>query len=467
MESGSDEDEEQPERDELEDDDDGDEASPTSAPAEEEEATLKVRSVRSSRTVSNVAATKRGTREPKEESAEIEDEDDVVMIDDVQLPDEETLPDQGHGIVDIVATHDSGDTPIEDTPRPNTELGANLNEGSTPLTPPTNGSPTNGVSFAQPDAVMNDEAEQPEPSGYRDEIQSNAAAGEATLRFDFDRLQKRYAARRQKRSPRAQRSAFSQLQKGAITTAAGVSNRDASAAEEALSRVISKSDFERMQVLGQFNKGFIIARLRHDKSDDLFIIDQHASDEKFNFETLQRTTVIKAQTLIKPRAMQLTAADEIIAMDNLPALKSNGFEVDIDEDAPPGRGERVVLRAMPVSKETTFDFTDLEQLLHLLSDAAPGQVVRCTKARAMFAMRACRKSVMIGKSLTKAQMVTVSVGLAELMPVTAEHGYYRPAMELSPWSTDYAASVYSESQGVDRQNRLDQCCLVIQTMQML
>jgi DNA mismatch repair protein PMS2 len=53
---------------------------------------------------------------------------------------------------------------------------------------------------------------------------------------------------------------------------------------------------------------------------------------------------------------------------------------------------------------------DLEQLLHLLGDGArpAGQMVRCSKARSMFAMRACRKSVMIGKALTKGQMVQVS-----------------------------------------------------------
>lgn len=55
------------------------------------------------------------------------------------------------------------------------------------------------------------------------------------------------------------------------------------------------------------------------------------------------------------------------------------------------------------------DFIDLEQLLHLLSDGSrpAGQMVRCTKARSMFAMRACRKSVMIGKTLTRNQMVTL------------------------------------------------------------
>lgn len=57
-----------------------------------------------------------------------------------------------------------------------------------------------------------------------------------------------------------------------------------------------------------------------------------------------------------------------------------------------------------------MDAVDLEQLLNMLSDGArpAGQMVRCTKARSMFAMRACRRSVMIGKSLTKGQMVQVS-----------------------------------------------------------
>jgi DNA mismatch repair protein PMS2 len=38
-----------------------------------------------------------------------------------------------------------------------------------------------------------------------------------------------------------------------------------------------------MAAVGQFNLGFIIARL----GADLFIVDQHASDEKANFERLQ------------------------------------------------------------------------------------------------------------------------------------------------------------------------------------
>ncbi len=45
---------------------------------------------------------------------------------------------------------------------------------------------------------------------------------------------------------------------------------DSKNAESELRREIKKTDFEQMQVLGQFNRGFIIALLRN----DIFIIDQ-------------------------------------------------------------------------------------------------------------------------------------------------------------------------------------------------
>ncbi|ORY23204.1 hypothetical protein BCR39DRAFT_501064 [Naematelia encephala] len=279
------------------------------------------------------------------------------------------------------------------------------------------------------------------PSAFRDEIPSTGPSGEMTLAFNLPRLCERYATKSSSSTlDRTPRDAYSRLMEGGVSSAAGIGNRNATSAEEALNRVISKDDFARMEILGQFNKGFIIARLRNDldldlkgkaktEVDDLFIIDQHACDEKFNFETLQRTTTIKAQQLIKPRPLQLTAGDEITAMESLDVLRINGFDVEIDEDAAPGRGERVKLTAMPVSKETVFDFKDLEQLLHLLSDSSrpSGTMVRCTKARSMFAMRACRKSVMIGKSLNKGQMTQLVRNMGTIdQPWNCPHG--RPTM---------------------------------------
>ena len=50
-----------------------------------------------------------------------------------------------------------------------------------------------------------------------------------------------------------------------------------------------------MDVVGQFNKSFILCRL----NNDLYILDQHACDEKFNYEELMRDEVIHSQRLIQ------------------------------------------------------------------------------------------------------------------------------------------------------------------------
>ena len=55
--------------------------------------------------------------------------------------------------------------------------------------------------------------------------------------------------------------------------------------------------------------------------------------------------------------------------------------------------------------------SDLEELLDLINSSGNGEVVRPTKTRKMFASRACRKSVMIGKALNKAQMTSASLRL--------------------------------------------------------
>jgi DNA mismatch repair protein PMS2 len=84
--------------------------------------------------------------------------------------------------------------------------------------------------------------------------------------------------------------------------AANVENvEDDAKASAALSRLISKTDFNKMRAVGQFNLGFILTRWQKSEAglDDLFIIDQHAADEKYNFETLQQTTVIESQKLFR------------------------------------------------------------------------------------------------------------------------------------------------------------------------
>ena len=67
-------------------------------------------------------------------------------------------------------------------------------------------------------------------------------------------------------------------------------------ADDKLSQMFGKGDFNKLTVIGQFNKGFILCTLN--SHQDLFILDQHACDEKFNFETVSRNTVLHCQDLI-------------------------------------------------------------------------------------------------------------------------------------------------------------------------
>ena len=76
------------------------------------------------------------------------------------------------------------------------------------------------------------------------------------------------------------------------------------------------------QVCGQFNRGFIITRLR----GDLYIVDQHASDEKRRFEELQRTTAIQTQPFIRPLRLEFAASEEETIINHLDVFEKNGAE---------------------------------------------------------------------------------------------------------------------------------------------
>ncbi|CAH4028800.1 unnamed protein product [Pieris brassicae] len=186
--------------------------------------------------------------------------------------------------------------------------------------------------------------------------------------------------------------------------------------EEELNREISKHSFNEMQVIGQFNLGFIITRL----GDDLFIIDQHATDEIYNFETLQKTTELTSQKLVIPQQLELTGVNEEILMDNLDIFKKNGFTFDIEENAPVTK--RVKLLTLPMSKNWIFGKDDIEELLFMLKES-PSEYCRPSRVRAMFASRACRKSVMIGTALSKADMKQLIDHMSEIdKPWNCPHG---------------------------------------------
>ena len=234
---------------------------------------------------------------------------------------------------------------------------------------------------------------------------------------------------------------------------------------------LSKGNFGEMKILGQFNLGFILAA---DPKNQLWILDQHACDERANFERLMAETVIKSQTLIQPLLIELDPSEESCVLDNMEIFEKNGFKFKYDETKPPRH--RLALTALPHSgardgrKAVNFGKEDVSALCGILGatsssafdddgidytsgagagtgadgggmygnnavrryagsqvlqdgDEADKVLVRLPKAIAMFASRACRGSVMIGTALSKRDMEKLVKSLDDVnQPFQCAHG---------------------------------------------
>ncbi|KAH1227247.1 DNA mismatch repair protein PMS1 [Glycine max] len=222
--------------------------------------------------------------------------------------------------------------------------------------------------------------------------------------------------------------------------------RALAAAATELERFFKKEDFSRMKVIGQFNLGFIICKL----DQDLFIVDQHAADEKYNFERLSQSTILNQQPLLRPIKLELSPEEEIVASMHMDIIRKNGFTLEEDPNAPPGC--RFKLKSVPFSKNTMFGIEGrsrksicigpyVKELISILSDG-DGHVecsivgsykldtsdsVCPSRVRAMLASRACRSSIMVGDALGRNEMQKILEHMAELKsPWNCPHG--RPTM---------------------------------------
>lgn len=152
------------------------------------------------------------------------------------------------------------------------------------------------------------------------------------------------------------------------------------------------------------------------------------------------------QRLVHPKTLDLTAVEEEIIRENKLALEKNGFVIEVDDSGNEPIGRRCKLVSLPLSKEVVFDIRDLEELIVLLSEAPTSAtrnatasdtyIPRPSKVRKMFAMRACRSSIMIGKTLTVKQMEKAVRNMGTIdKPWNCPHGRptMRHLMSLGSW----------------------------------
>ncbi|KAL7599787.1 hypothetical protein Lser_V15G27397 [Lactuca serriola] len=263
-----------------------------------------------------------------------------------------------------------------------------------------------------------------------------------TMQFSFEELKKRrhqklWALQASKNTP-GKRNKAKGCYAAATLKLSQVVKEEAkaqalSAATNEFEKLFKKQDFGRMKVIGQFNLGFIIGKL----DEELFIVDQHAADEKYNYERLSRLTILNQQPLLRPVAMELSPEEEVIVSMHMDTIRKNGFSLEEDLDAPPG--QRYKMKAVPFSKNITFGVADVKELISILADSqgecsmmGAYKMDTCDsvcppRVRAMLASRACRSSVMIGDPLGRNEMKKIVERLMDLKsPWNCPHG--RPTM---------------------------------------
>ena len=222
--------------------------------------------------------------------------------------------------------------------------------------------------------------------------------------------------------------------------------------------MFGKGDFHKLCLIGQFNKGFILCTLNQGR--DLFILDQHASDEKFNFEKLSRSTVLHSQTMINPIRVTLSVTDALAVNLHHDVFRFNGFKVESAQDANPedkkANPNEFLIKSLPQSKNTVFNLNDFLELVQIINEHLdyskedtsttsfrPGvtdrskkteeatllhkEILRPKKVYSMLASRACHSSITVGRDLDYKTMKRVVTNLSTLeSPWNCPHG--RPTL---------------------------------------
>ncbi|CAD2084615.1 DNA mismatch repair protein PMS1, putative [Plasmodium vinckei lentum] len=280
--------------------------------------------------------------------------------------------------------------------------------------------------------------------------------------------------------------------------------------------------FNKLKICGQFNKGFIISKIdllyfKNESEENeteengyierknnyaLFIIDQHAADEKSNFEKYNKIFTMKSQKLINKIELELSPAQIHIIEKNFVIFLRNGFEIEIAEEPINKKRKinkdehvenaenagndipdeetlvqiKVYLLSLPVFNGKILEVVDFMSLLYHLSNHPiifdkgiddsflkdknkltentgtwfNYNFPRPQKVWRILASKACRNAVMVGKPLNISEMITIKKKLSVLQnPWNCPHGrptikYIINNIEVQKYYTNYYLKLYDE-----------------------
>jgi DNA mismatch repair protein PMS2 len=169
--------------------------------------------------------------------------------------------------------------------------------------------------------------------------------------------------------------------------------------------------FRDMQIVGQWNKSFIITKY----GSDLYAIDQHAAMEAQNFESLLKKPPAKKQILISPVFMKLTSQEMQEFREHQKTCDRFGYDFDFVEGG-------ISIKSFPSSIKIANGVDDLYDLVQLLKES-PGTKPLTPKARKALAYRSCHSSVRVGDNMNNKQMSDLLIRMSNSdFPWNCPHG---------------------------------------------
>lgn len=182
---------------------------------------------------------------------------------------------------------------------------------------------------------------------------------------------------------------------------------------EEYSNIKKHDNFGPFVVLGQINQSFIIAN----SPQGLSVIDQHAAEERVNYEKFmkeKKNNAIKTQKFLTPKIIELHPFQHIIAMNNYDFIRTLGYEFeDFGENS-------VKLSAVPeiFGRMKSILFIDIINEL----EKNKGEIIN-SQIEERIIRFACRASIKAGDEMTLFEMRELLRKLEECEnPYTCPHG---------------------------------------------
>jgi len=183
-----------------------------------------------------------------------------------------------------------------------------------------------------------------------------------------------------------------------------------------------------MRVLGQYRDTYLVA----ETDDGLVLVDQHAADERVNYERLREAFEgdATAQALAEPVTLEVTAGEAEAFPAYREALATLGFHAERTDDASgsgadhPTSAREVTVTTVPAVFGETLDPDDVRDVLSgFVASDDDGAATVDALADAFVADLACYPSVTANTSLTEGSVVELLAALDDCEnPFACPHG---------------------------------------------